>query len=58
MPGENLVLTIDANIQYMAERALDAQMEKDERGARDGGGAGPAHGADPGAGDCAAFQPE
>jgi cell division protein FtsI (penicillin-binding protein 3) len=28
MPGENLVLTIDANIQYMAERALDAQMEK------------------------------
>jgi len=27
-PGENLVLTIDANIQYMAERALDAQMEK------------------------------
>jgi cell division protein FtsI (penicillin-binding protein 3) len=28
MPGENLVLTIDANIQHMAERALDAQMEK------------------------------
>ncbi|WP_260706118.1 penicillin-binding protein [Edaphobacter flagellatus] len=28
MPGENLVLTIDANIQYMAERALDAQVEK------------------------------
>ncbi|MDE1177701.1 MAG: penicillin-binding protein [Edaphobacter sp.] len=28
MPGENLVLAIDANIQYMAERALDAQMEK------------------------------
>ena len=28
MPGENLVLTIDANIQYMAEQALDAQMEK------------------------------
>ena len=28
MPGENLVLTVDANIQYMAERALDAQMEK------------------------------
>jgi cell division protein FtsI (penicillin-binding protein 3) len=27
-PGENLVLSIDANIQYMAERALDAQMEK------------------------------
>ncbi len=27
-PGENLVLTIDANIQYMAERALDAQMAK------------------------------
>jgi cell division protein FtsI (penicillin-binding protein 3) len=27
-PGENLVLTVDANIQYMAERALDAQMEK------------------------------
>jgi cell division protein FtsI (penicillin-binding protein 3) len=27
-PGENLVLTIDANIQYMAERALDAQMGK------------------------------
>src|ERR1700728_795219 len=27
-PGENLVLTIDANIQYMAERALDAQMEQ------------------------------
>ena len=28
MAGENLVLSIDANIQYMAERALDAQMEK------------------------------
>jgi cell division protein FtsI (penicillin-binding protein 3) len=28
MPGENLVLAIDANIQYMAERALDAQVEK------------------------------
>jgi cell division protein FtsI (penicillin-binding protein 3) len=28
MPGENLMLSIDANIQYMAERALDAQMEK------------------------------
>ncbi len=26
--GENLVLTIDANIQYMAEQALDAQMAK------------------------------
>jgi cell division protein FtsI (penicillin-binding protein 3) len=28
MPGENLVLSIDANIQYIAERSLDAQMEK------------------------------
>jgi cell division protein FtsI (penicillin-binding protein 3) len=28
MPGENLVLTVDANIQHMAERALDEQMEK------------------------------
>jgi cell division protein FtsI (penicillin-binding protein 3) len=28
MPGENLVLTVDANIQYMAEQALDAQMAK------------------------------
>ncbi|MDP9039346.1 MAG: penicillin-binding transpeptidase domain-containing protein [Acidobacteriota bacterium] len=28
LPGENLVLTVDANIQHMAERALDAQMEK------------------------------
>jgi cell division protein FtsI (penicillin-binding protein 3) len=28
LPGENLVLSIDANIQYMAERALDAQMAK------------------------------
>lgn len=28
LPGENLVLAIDSNIQYMAERALDAQMEK------------------------------
>jgi cell division protein FtsI (penicillin-binding protein 3) len=28
MPGENLVLSIDANIQHMAERALDAQMLK------------------------------
>jgi len=26
MPGENLVLAIDANIQYMAERALDARV--------------------------------
>jgi cell division protein FtsI (penicillin-binding protein 3) len=28
MPGENLVLSIDANIQHIAERALDAQMVK------------------------------
>ena len=28
MPGENLVLSIDANIQHIAERALDEQMEK------------------------------
>ena len=28
LPGENLVLSIDANIQYMAEKALDAQMLK------------------------------
>jgi cell division protein FtsI (penicillin-binding protein 3) len=28
MPGQNLVLAIDENIQYMAERALDAQVEK------------------------------
>lgn len=28
LPGENLVLTLDANIQYIAEKALDAQMEK------------------------------
>ena len=28
LPGENLVLSIDANIQYMAERALDAQVDK------------------------------
>ena len=27
-PGENLVLTIDANIQYMAEKALDANMAR------------------------------
>jgi cell division protein FtsI (penicillin-binding protein 3) len=27
-PGENLVLTIDTNIQYMAEKALDDQMNK------------------------------
>ena len=28
IPGENLQLTIDANIQYMAEQALDKQMAK------------------------------
>ncbi len=28
MAGENLVLSIDANIQYIAERALDAQVAK------------------------------
>lgn len=28
LPGENLVLTIDTNIQHIAEHALDAQMEK------------------------------
>jgi len=27
-PGENLVLSIDANIQFMAEKALDANMER------------------------------
>jgi cell division protein FtsI (penicillin-binding protein 3) len=27
-PGRNLVLTIDENIQFMAERALDHEMEK------------------------------
>jgi cell division protein FtsI (penicillin-binding protein 3) len=28
MPGENLVLTIDENIQFMAEQALDRNMER------------------------------
>ncbi|HEY0796739.1 MAG TPA: penicillin-binding transpeptidase domain-containing protein, partial [Acidisarcina sp.] len=28
LPGENLVLSIDANIQYIAEHALDEQMAK------------------------------
>jgi cell division protein FtsI (penicillin-binding protein 3) len=28
LPGENLVLTIDENIQFMAERALDLNMER------------------------------
>lgn len=28
MPGENLVLTLDENIQFMAEQALDHAMEK------------------------------
>ena len=28
VPGENLVLAIDANIQHVAERVLDAQMAK------------------------------
>ncbi len=28
LPGQNLVLTIDSNIQHMAEQALDAQMAK------------------------------
>ncbi len=27
-PGENMVLTLDANIQFMAERALDHAMER------------------------------
>lgn len=27
-PGENLVLTIDANIQYMAEKALEENMQR------------------------------
>jgi len=28
LPGQNLVLTIDANIQFMAEQALDRNMER------------------------------
>lgn len=28
MPGENLVLTLDENIQFMAEQALDRNMER------------------------------
>jgi cell division protein FtsI (penicillin-binding protein 3) len=28
LPGENLVLTIDENIQFMAEKALDRNMER------------------------------
>jgi cell division protein FtsI (penicillin-binding protein 3) len=28
LPGENLVLSIDANIQFMAEQALDRNMER------------------------------
>ena len=28
LPGENLVLTVDANIQFMAEQALDRNMER------------------------------
>ncbi len=31
-PGQNLVLTIDENIQFMAERALDHAMEQDACG--------------------------
>ncbi len=29
-PGRNLILTIDENIQFMAERALDREMEKSQ----------------------------
>ncbi len=29
-PGQNLVLTLDANIQFMAERALDHAMEREK----------------------------
>ena len=42
-PGKNLVLTIDSNIQFLAERALDHAMEQDPGGQWNGGGAGRAH---------------
>src|SRR6201986_1778453 len=41
MPGENLVLSIDANIQYIAERALDEQMAKMKALHGTGGGQDP-----------------
>ena len=57
MPGQNLVLTIDANIQFMAERALDHAMEQTQARQRHGGGAGRAYRADSGAGHSPTFNP-
>ena len=42
-PGQNLVLTIDDNIQFMAEQALDHAMEKTQARQRHRRGAGRAH---------------
>jgi cell division protein FtsI (penicillin-binding protein 3) len=47
-PGQNLVLTIDENIQFLAERALDHAANAS--GQWHGGSAGCAHRADSGAG--------
>jgi cell division protein FtsI (penicillin-binding protein 3) len=57
VPGENLVLTIDSQIQFMAEQALDRNMERTHAEKRHGRRSGPAYRADTGAGGAAYFRP-
>ncbi len=57
-PGDNLMLTIDENIQFMAERALDHAMEKVPSAEWHSRHSGHAHRANTGAGNPADIQPE
>ncbi len=55
-PGDNVVLTIDQKIQYIAERELERAMQETHANRRHGGRGKPAHGRDSGTGQSADVQ--
>ena len=57
-PGENVVLTIDEKIQYIAERELEAAMQQTHADQRHGDSGESAHRRNSGPGQSADFQSE
>ena len=57
-PGQNLVLTIDSTIQYIAEKELAQGIAGHQGDRGNGGGAEPAHRRNPGAGELPDLQSE
>ena len=57
-PGENVVLTIDQQIQYIAERELETAMRQTHAADRHRDRGEPAHRRNPGAGEPADVQPQ